>query len=179
MDADQAHWPFAAQSIRRGVGLHRGRKPDAGGRLDRGVAAERKVVLLSCPAWKVQTQDGRVTGVLTPRRTARRRCHQHRSDAVGARLVARPADWLAKYDAIDNIGVCCLLFKLKRSVTPHFWVNLERAGHPDPRVHRVLEFSVQWMIKSSTCPITCRRIIRNSHGQTSDCSTRPSPACAR
>ncbi|WP_029350054.1 NAD(P)/FAD-dependent oxidoreductase [Bosea sp. 117] len=27
------------------------------------------------------------------------------------------------YAKIENIGVACLIFKLKRSVTPHFWVN--------------------------------------------------------
>ena len=49
-----------------------------------------------------------------------------------------PADWLAKYDAIDNIGVCCLLFKLKRSVTPHFWVNV---SEPDIPIPGFIEFS--------------------------------------
>jgi protoporphyrinogen oxidase len=29
----------------------------------------------------------------------------------------------AAYTRIPNIGVVCLIFKLKRSVTPHFWVN--------------------------------------------------------
>ena len=33
-------------------------------------------------------------------------------------------DWRAKYAAIHNIGVVCLLFKLRKSVTPHFWVNI-------------------------------------------------------
>ena len=28
------------------------------------------------------------------------------------------------YDAIRNIGVACLVFKLKKSVTPNFWVNV-------------------------------------------------------
>jgi protoporphyrinogen oxidase len=35
-----------------------------------------------------------------------------------------PEDCKAKYAAIRNIGVVCLLFKLRRSVTPHFWLNI-------------------------------------------------------
>lgn len=30
----------------------------------------------------------------------------------------------AAYDAIENIGVVCVLLNLKRSVTPHFCVNM-------------------------------------------------------
>src|ERR1041385_2507730 len=37
-----------------------------------------------------------------------------------------PQDWKEKYAAIRNIGVVCLLFKLRRSVTPYFWVNIDR-----------------------------------------------------
>jgi protoporphyrinogen oxidase len=47
-----------------------------------------------------------------------------------SRLVpALPADRKRKYDAIPNIGVVCTMFRLKRSVTPHFWVNIS-----DPRI---------------------------------------------
>jgi len=35
-----------------------------------------------------------------------------------------PLDWQDKYAAIRNIGVVCLLFKLRKSVTPHFWLNI-------------------------------------------------------
>jgi protoporphyrinogen oxidase len=49
-----------------------------------------------------------------------------------------PDDWKAKYDAIHNIGVCCLVFKLKRSVTPHFWVNV---SEPDIPIPGFIEFS--------------------------------------
>ena len=49
-----------------------------------------------------------------------------------------PEDWKAKYDAISNIGVCCVLFKLKKSVTPHFWVNI---NEPDIAIPGIIEFS--------------------------------------
>ena len=35
-----------------------------------------------------------------------------------------PEDWKQKYRAIHNIGVICVIFKLHRQVTPHFWVNV-------------------------------------------------------
>jgi protoporphyrinogen oxidase len=35
-----------------------------------------------------------------------------------------PEEWKRRYAAIPNIGVACVVFKLKRSVTPHFWVNI-------------------------------------------------------
>ena len=35
-----------------------------------------------------------------------------------------PDDIKLKYAAIDNIGVVCVLLKLRKSVTPHFWVNI-------------------------------------------------------
>jgi protoporphyrinogen oxidase len=42
-----------------------------------------------------------------------------------SRLVpALPEDLKEVYDGIKNIGVACLIFKLKKSVTPHFWVNI-------------------------------------------------------
>jgi protoporphyrinogen oxidase len=57
---------------------------------------------------------------------------------VSALVPDLPQDWKAKYDAIPNIGVCCLLFKLKRSVTPHFWVNITE---PDIEIPGIIEFS--------------------------------------
>jgi protoporphyrinogen oxidase len=42
-----------------------------------------------------------------------------------SRLVpALPEQLKGVYDGIKNIGVACLIFKLKKSVTPHFWVNI-------------------------------------------------------
>ncbi|WFU14582.1 NAD(P)/FAD-dependent oxidoreductase [Bradyrhizobium sp. CB3481] len=35
-----------------------------------------------------------------------------------------PQDWKNKYAAIRNIGVVCVVFKLRKSVTPHFWENI-------------------------------------------------------
>ena len=42
------------------------------------------------------------------------------------------------YDAIKNIGVVCLIFKLKRSVTPNFWMNV---SDPEIKIPGFVEFS--------------------------------------
>jgi protoporphyrinogen oxidase len=36
-----------------------------------------------------------------------------------------PEDLIASYRAIKNIGVCCVVMKLARSVSRHFWINVE------------------------------------------------------
>jgi protoporphyrinogen oxidase len=97
-------------------------------------------VRLGRPVERVVVENGRVTGVQTSNGFLP-------ADAVISTtptpLISRiipdlPADWKAKYDAIDNIGVCCLVFKLKRPVTPHFWVNISVPGLDIPGV---VEFS--------------------------------------
>jgi protoporphyrinogen oxidase len=49
-----------------------------------------------------------------------------------------PEDWKQKYDAIHNIGVICVIFKLAHMVTPHFWVNISAPGIEIPGI---IEFS--------------------------------------
>lgn len=97
-------------------------------------------IRLGCPAVKVMTQNGRVTGVTTRDGTIS-------ADAVictvptpfvSSLVPDLPASLKAKYDAIMNMGVCCLVFKLKRSVSPHFWVNISEPGITVPGI---IEFS--------------------------------------
>jgi protoporphyrinogen oxidase len=49
-----------------------------------------------------------------------------------------PESSKAAYRAIRNIGVICVVHKLKRSVTPHFWVNIVEPGIEIPGI---IEFS--------------------------------------
>lgn len=109
-------------------------------RLVERIAAMGGSVRLSTPATRVVTEGGRVTGVEASDGF-------HPADAVistmptpfvSATVPDLPADWKAKYDAINNIGVCCLLFKLKKPVTPHFWVNI---SEPDVAIPGLIEFS--------------------------------------
>lgn len=95
---------------------------------------------LNCPAQQVLTRDGAVTGVASPQGFIE-------ADAVistvpvqlvSAMVPDLPDDWKKKYDSIKNMGICCLVFKLKRSVSSHFWVNI---SEPDVAVPGLVEFS--------------------------------------
>jgi protoporphyrinogen oxidase len=97
-------------------------------------------VRLAEPALQVTTEAGRVTGVQTGQA-------HYAADAVictsptplvSGLVPDLPEDWKQRYDAIHNIGVICVIFKLKRSVTPHFWVNVSVPGVDIPGV---IEFS--------------------------------------
>jgi len=97
-------------------------------------------ILLSTPATRVISARGQVNGVAVG--------EQHfAADAVISTvptpLVSRlvpdlPAVHRLRYEAIRNIGVVCAVFRLRRSVTPHFWVNIA-----DPRfeIPGMVEFS--------------------------------------
>ena len=39
-------------------------------------------------------------------------------------LKTLPEQYKQAYESINNIGVVCLIFKLKRAITPHFWLNI-------------------------------------------------------
>jgi protoporphyrinogen oxidase len=95
---------------------------------------------LATPAEQVEVADGRVIGVAAGGRL-------FPADAVIStvptphvpRLVPDlPAPAKAAYAAIRNIGVVCVVHKLKRQVTPHFWVNIVEPGVEIPGV---IEFS--------------------------------------
>ena len=97
-------------------------------------------LFLSNPVHRVVAENGAVRGVEAADGF-------HAADAVistmptplvSAAVPALPDEWKARYDAINNIGVCCLLFKLRRSVTPHFWVNI---AEPDIAIPGIIEFS--------------------------------------
>lgn len=86
-----------------------------GGRIHLGTKAEQVVA-----------QDGRVSAV-------RAGGGEFVADAVistvpiplvNALVPDLPQALRDQYAAIRNIGVVCLLFKLRKSVTPHFWLNI-------------------------------------------------------
>jgi protoporphyrinogen oxidase len=81
---------------------------------------------VSTPAKRIETLNGAVTGVMTGEGTIA-------ADAVistvpiplvPAMAPDLPADWRARYESIRNIGVVCVLLKLRRSVTEKFWLNI-------------------------------------------------------
>lgn len=45
-----------------------------------------------------------------------------------------PESWKRKYEAIKNIGVACVILKLKRPITEHFWLNISDVNIPIPGI---------------------------------------------
>jgi protoporphyrinogen oxidase len=91
-------------------------------------------------ASRVLVANGAVTGVETPQGVV---AADYVISTVPVQLVPAlvpdlPESWKAQYEAIVNIGICCVLFKLRRSVSPHFWVNIHDTEHEIPGV---IEFS--------------------------------------
>ena len=108
--------------------------------LVRAIESRGGKLRLSAPASRIEVKDGCVSGVTVGGATLP-------ADAVIStvptplvpRLVPElPAADRARYEAIKNIGVVCVVFRLKRSVTPHFWVNISDARFEIPGI---VEFS--------------------------------------
>jgi len=97
-------------------------------------------IRLGTPVQEITVDDGAVTGVRTAEGAvpADRVICTVPTPYVSKLIPALPPDWKLKYDAIPNIGVVCAIFRLRRSVTPHFWVNIS-----DPRIDipGIIEFS--------------------------------------
>ena len=104
------------------------------------IAAKGGDVRLATPATRVLVEAGRVTGVSAGADTfpADHVISTVPTPYVNALVPDLPDASRAAYDAIENIGVVCLLLKLKRSVTPHFWVNIVDPTVPVPGI---IEFS--------------------------------------
>jgi protoporphyrinogen oxidase len=97
-------------------------------------------VRLAIPVNRIAAEDGRVSGVVAGGQ-------MYAADAVISTvptpLVPRlapdlPDADLACYRAIINIGVVCVVFRLKRSVSPHFWINISDSRFEIPGI---VEFS--------------------------------------
>ncbi|WP_049803200.1 FAD-dependent oxidoreductase [Bradyrhizobium japonicum] len=95
---------------------------------------------LTEPVEKIEISDGCVVGVSA-------RSGFFAADAtistVPTPLVSRlapslPADGRTGYDAIRNVGVACLTFKIKRSMLRNFWLNII---DPEIEVPSLIEFS--------------------------------------
>lgn len=97
-------------------------------------------VHLSTPVQRVVVEENRVTGVDTAARrfSADAVISTVPTPHVSGMVPDLPTEWKARYEAIHNIGVICVIFKLKRSVSPHFWVNILESGIEIPGI---IEFS--------------------------------------
>ncbi|QEX25038.1 oxidoreductase [Hypericibacter adhaerens] len=97
-------------------------------------------IRLSTPATRIDIAGGRVKGVEAGggHVAADAVISTVPTPLVSALVPDLPAAERARYEAIRNIGVVCVVFRLTRSVTPHFWVNIS-----DPRfeIPGIVEFS--------------------------------------
>ncbi|WP_371397639.1 NAD(P)/FAD-dependent oxidoreductase [Fretibacter rubidus] len=107
--------------------------------LVKAVEATGGMVKTSAPVTLVERQNASLH-VKTPlgKFTA-----DHVISTVPTPLISRMIPSLPKgvkeqYDAIPNIGVACLIFKLKKSVTENFWLNIIDDNHAVPGL---IEFS--------------------------------------
>jgi protoporphyrinogen oxidase len=95
---------------------------------------------LNTPVKRVVIDNGRVTGVDT---AAKYFAVEDVISTVPIPLIPGmvpdlPPELKARYQAIHSIGVICVVLKLKRSVSPHFWVNISEDGIEIPGI---IEFS--------------------------------------
>ncbi len=98
------------------------------------------VVLVGTPARQVRVADGRVCGVEADGEffDADAVISTAPTPLVSAMIPDLPEAWKARYDAITNIGCICVVFRLRRSVSPHFWVNV---SEPDLEIPGIIEFT--------------------------------------
>jgi len=91
---------------------------------------------LGSPVRRVTTLDNRVTGVQTGNGhfSADYVISTMPTPFVADMVPDLPEDSKRRYRAINNIGVICVIFKLRRPVTPHFWVNISVPDVPIPGV---------------------------------------------
>jgi protoporphyrinogen oxidase len=92
------------------------------------------------PVKKVTVVNGRVTGVelAAEHLSADAVISTVPTPYISAMVPDLPADWRKRYESIANIGVICVIYKLKQSVSPHFWVNVSEPGIEIPGI---IEFS--------------------------------------
>jgi protoporphyrinogen oxidase len=95
---------------------------------------------LKAPVTKVTTSNGRVTGVDLPQTHIESDyiISTTPTPYVSAMIPDLPQEWKDRYNAIHNIGVICVILKLKTSISPHFWINI---SEPDLEIPGVIEFS--------------------------------------
>ncbi|MQY48148.1 FAD-dependent oxidoreductase [Rhizobiales bacterium RZME27] len=75
---------------------------------------------------KVETENGKVTGVTAGGRffAADAVISTVPTPLISTMVPDLPEASKAQYDAIKNIGVVCLIFRLKKSISKHFWINI-------------------------------------------------------
>ena len=94
--------------------------------LTKAIADKGGKLRLNAPVIRIEVNDNRAIGVIAGGEffAADAVISTVPTPYVSKLVPDLPAEERARYDAIANIGVVCVVFRLKRSVTPHFWVNI-------------------------------------------------------
>lgn len=97
-------------------------------------------ICLETAATEIVVENGAVVGVRTRSgfEPADRVISTVPTPYVSRLVPSLPDELRARYDAIPNIGVVCVMIRLRKSVTPHFWVNISDARFEIPGI---IEFS--------------------------------------
>lgn len=98
------------------------------------------VVSLSSPAQRVVIESGQVTGLqVKDREIGFDRVISTIAMPYACKLLGDvPRNYLEMYRALPNIGVVCVIHKLRRQVSEHFWVNISDS---DIDIPGIIEFS--------------------------------------
>ena len=104
------------------------------------IEARGGTLLLGTPAREIVAANGRVVGVRTDAGTTEydRVISTAPTPYISGLVPALPDAAKAQYDAIRNIGVVCVLLKLKKPVTRNFWLNI---CDPTIDIPGIVEFS--------------------------------------
>ena len=94
--------------------------------LVQAIEAGHGKIHLGAGAQRVTVQNGYVTGVdtIAGHFSADQVLSTIPIPSITKLIPDLPLEWKERYDAIKNIGLCCLIFKLKRPISPHFWINI-------------------------------------------------------
>jgi protoporphyrinogen oxidase len=97
-------------------------------------------VRLATPVEEVTVQDGRLVGIRVGGLTEPFAAviSTVPTPLVSKMIPGLPQSAKQAYEAIKNIGVVCLIFRLKKSVSPNFWVNV---ADPSMKIPGFVEFS--------------------------------------
>lgn len=108
--------------------------------LVRSIESQGGNIYLGTPVQFITTKDGHVTGAETTRRhfAADYVVSTVPTPHVADMVPDLPEEWKQRYRSIRNIGVICVIFKLRKPVTEHFWVNV---SIPDLTIPGVVELT--------------------------------------
>lgn len=104
--------------------------------LKAAIEAHGGEVRLRTPANRVEITDGRVRGVQTPSgfEAFDKVVSTIPLPYVPSVMPDLPEDVLAKFRAVKNIAVVCVIAKLRKPVTDNFWLNINDPGMDIPGV---------------------------------------------